>query len=104
MSKKLLLDPILDCLAQIWAPKFFCGFYIRHCSKLPSMKFQGKVMNQTWEKDWNASFGPDFDPDLVLNIFFVSITSTRCYALLQAIIVYNFKKTNEPDLRKWQKI
>ena len=69
MSKKLLLDPILDCLAQIWAPKFFCGFYIRHCSKLPSMKFQGKVMNQTWENDWNASFGPDFDPDLVLNIF-----------------------------------
>ena len=62
MSKKLILDPILDCLAQIWTPKFFCGFYIRHCSKLSSMKLQGKVMNQIWENGWNPSFGPGSDP------------------------------------------
>ena len=27
-QKNLILDPILACLTQIWAPKFFCGFYL----------------------------------------------------------------------------
>ena len=38
------------------------------------------------------SFGPYFDPNLVPKIFFMAFTSTRYYTLLQAIIVFNFKK------------
>ena len=65
-------------------------------------------MIQTWENGRKCNFGPDlgilarFDPNLAL-IFFVALTSTMCYTWLQAIIVCNFKKTNEPNLRKWQK-
>ena len=33
-----------------------------------------------------------FDPKLVPQIFFVGFTSTRCYTLLQAITVCNFKE------------
>ena len=42
------------------------------------------------------SFRPDFDP----KNFFEGFTSTR---LLQANIACNFKKTNEPTFKKWQK-
>ena len=45
------------------------------------------------------SFRADFGPK---NLF-VGFTSTRFYTLLQAIIVCYSRKTNEPNLRKWQK-
>ena len=28
IAENLILDPILACLAQTLAPKFFCGFYL----------------------------------------------------------------------------
>ena len=33
-----------------------------------------------------------FGPNLILKIRFVRFTSTRCYKLLQAIVVRNFKE------------
>ena len=58
-----------------------------HC-----MQFQGKVINQTWKNGKNPSFKPNFTPNLVQKMFFVGFTSTTLYALLQAIIVCNFKE------------
>ena len=45
-------------------------------------------MNQTW-KVGNILFS---DPILGPKIFFMDFTSIRCYELLQAIIVSNFKE------------
>ena len=52
-------------------------------------------MNQTWEIGQKPSFGPNFGPfcpKFGPQIFFMSFTSTRCCALVQAIIVCNFKE------------
>ena len=61
-----------------------------HC-----IKFQGKLMNQTWENGKKTSFGPDFGP-FGLNLgpknFFVDVISTTCYTLLEAIIACNFNE------------
>ena len=59
-------------------PQYFCGFYLDemlcivasyHC-----MQFQGKLMNQTCEKDQKKTvldlILAHFHPDLVLKIFF----------------------------------
>ena len=54
-------------------------------------------MNQTWENGKKPNFGADFGsfwpkfgppPPQI----FMSFISTRCYTLLQAIIVSNFKE------------
>ena len=54
------------------------------------IQYQGKLMNQTWENGRKPSFAPDFGPNLVPIFFFFGFTSTRCYALLQAIIVWDW--------------
>ena len=69
-----------------------------HCPQ-----FQGKLMNQIWENDLKPNLGPDFGPNLVPKKIFVVFTSTWCNKLLQAVIVGISRKTNEPNLRKWQK-
>ena len=53
-------------------------------------------MNQTWE---NGKKNPNFGP----KIFFMGFTSIRCYTLLQAIIICNFKEKYEvgDDLDIW---
>ena len=59
------------------------------------MQLKGKLINQTWDNDKKPGFWPDFgpfDPNLDHKIFFEDFTSTRCYTLLHAIIVYNFKE------------
>ena len=48
-------------------------------------------MNQTWENGKKPNFAP-FGLNLGPQIFFEDFTSTRCYTLLQAIIVYYFKE------------
>ena len=60
-----------------------------HC-----MQFQRKLMNWTWENDKKPSFKPNFGPfgqNLDPKMLFVDFTYTRCYKLLQAIIVRNLK-------------
>ena len=53
-------------------------------------------MNQTWENGKKTNFGSDFGlfwPTFGPHKFFcVGFTSTKCYALLKAIIVCHFKE------------
>ena len=51
-------------------------------------------MNQTFKNDKKPSFGPDFGPHSVPQIFFMGLHSK----LLLYVIS---RKTNEPNLRKW---
>ena len=74
--------------ARLWPkfgpPKFFRKFYLYWMLHLVAsyncMQFQGKLMNQTWEKGKKTSFGSDFDsfgPNLYPKFFFVDFTSAR---------------------------
>ena len=92
-------------------PQYFCGFYLDemlyivasyHC-----MQFQGKLMNQTCEKDKKKnSFRPhfgSFSPRLGSQNFFswvITLLDVQncCKLSLYAIS----KKTSEPNLRKWK--
>ena len=59
------------------------------------MEFPGKLMNKTRKNNKKPNLGPDFGlfgPYLVPKIFFAGFTSSKCYTLLQAIIVCNFKE------------
>ena len=53
-------------------------------------------MNQNLKNGKNKLIlGPiliNFSPNLVRNFFLADLTSTRCYTLLKAIRVYNFKE------------
>ena len=95
MAKKLILDPILACLAHICAPQHFFAGLVRHCSYYYLEQFKGKIMNQTLENDKKPNFGLHFGPNLVLIFFlffFFDFTSTTCYTLLEAISVCTFKE------------
>ena len=58
------------------------------------MQFKGKLMNQTLEMVKKLILGlilARFNPNLAPPIFFfVGFTSTKCYTLLEAIIICNF--------------
>ena len=41
---------------------FFIKLVVRHCSKLSSMQFKGKLINQTWENGKKPNFESDFAP------------------------------------------
>ena len=59
------------------------------------MEFKGKLMNPTDKKKTGkkTNFGSDFLAHIWSpKILFVDFTSARCYTLLQAIIVCNFKE------------
>ena len=61
------------------------------------MQFK-KVMNETWENSEKPNFGSNLDLQI-----FVGFTTTRCYTLLQAIIVYNSKENERTKLEKMAK-
>ena len=77
---------------------FFHEFYLYWLEIVLSYhpkQFTGKLANQTSENSKKPDFGLDFGPfgsNLGLPNFVVSFTSTRCLALLQAIIICNFKE------------
>ena len=130
MAKNLVLGPILALLSQIRAAKFFSkiqfqaqfwpkfgpkklfrGFYLYqilyivasyHC-----MLFQGQLMDQTWENGKKPSFGPHFgpfDPNLVPKNFFSWILPLLDFRNCCKLSLYAIsRKTNELNLRKWQK-
>ena len=58
-----------------------------HC-----IRFQGKVMNEKAENLVSDAILAHSGLNLVPQNIFVGSTSTKCYALLQAIIVFNFKE------------
>ena len=101
MAKKLILDPILACLAHICAPQHFFAGLVRHCSYYYLEQFKGKIMNQTLENDKKPNFGLHFGPNLVL-IFFLFfflilllLDVIHCWKLLLYALS---RKTNEPNL------
>ena len=49
-------------------------------------------MNQTLENGKKSSFKVNFSPNLGPKNFFVGVTSTKYYTLLQNIIVWNLQK------------
>ena len=66
------------------------------------MKFPEKLTNKTWKNDKKLNFGPDFG---LFRLKFGPILSPLdvihcCKLSLFAIL----RKTNEPNVRKWQKI
>ena len=71
------------------------------------MQFKGKLMNKTWENDKKPGFRPDFGPldsHLGSKIFFVDFTSILDVRHCCKLSLYaTSRKTNEQNLRKWQK-
>ena len=82
-KKKIGPDFCLSWL-KFGSQNFFHGF---HLVSYHSMQFQENLMNQTWENGKTPGFRPDFGPNLVPKVFFRGFS-----ALLQAIIVCNFKE------------
>ena len=69
MAKKLILDPILPCLAQIWTAKIFFRvlplLVVWHCSKL---SYYDKKYHHNFESDF-GSFWPKFGPNFFFFFF-----------------------------------
>ena len=63
-------------------------------------------MNHTCENGKEPNFWPNFgtcSPNLGPQIFSVGFTSTRCQKLLQAIIVCDLRKNNDPKSKNGEK-
>ena len=76
-----------------------------HCCKL-SQHAISKLMNQTWKNGKKTIFRHDFvpfDPNLSPKPFFIDLPllEVRHYCKLSLYAIS--RKTNEPNLRKWQK-
>ena len=95
--------------------KTFSGFYLyQQLDIVPiilhPMRFPGKLTNQTAENGEKPNFGPDFDP-FGPNVRFpncsVEFSSASGQTLFHAVKANEEKKTekktNKPNLRKWQK-
>ena len=96
MAKPLIFGPDFGLLDP---QKIFCQvlplLVVRNCSSYRPMQFRGKLMNQLEKMGKKLILGlilACFGPNLVPKNLFVDFTSTRCYALLQAIIVCKFKE------------
>ena len=70
------------------------------------MQFPGKLTNQTSENGQKPDFGPNFDP------FGSNLGPKKFLSLILPLVARNcsrlsfyaiYKKTNLPNLRKWQK-
>ena len=108
-QRKLLTQILENGEKRNFGPQIFFGvlpLLVVSSSKLSSMQFKGKLMNQTWEN------GENLIPDLILarltqiwapKFFFVCFTSTRCQALLQAIIIFDFNENMWSKLKKMAK-
>ena len=109
MAKFQFPDQLWPLSPEFGTKKFFSQIlpllYVRHCCKLSLFAISKKSnepnlrkleKTQLWDQLW--PLWPKFG---IKKIFFKDFTSTACQTLLQAIIVCNFKETNEPNLRKW---
>ena len=99
-----LLQNILGC--PIFFSWILAQLRARHCCKLSLYAISKKTIRQSlrkWKKtSFQTDFGP-FGPKLGAKFFLMKFTSNTCQTLLQAIIFAISRKTNEPNLRKWQK-
>ena len=102
MTNILVSDPILGFLAQIWTKKFFswilhqldvmnyCKLSLYWTSRKTNENKVEKIAKNLVSGPILARFGLNsLHPPK--NIF-VGFTSTKCYALLQAIVERNFKE------------
>ena len=111
MAKSEVSGPTLARFSPNLVPKnFFEHFISTRCyTLLQSMYPISRKSNEPNLRKWQKKplvFGPilaTLAQMWVLKIFFMGFTSTRCYTLLQAIIVYNSRKTNKSNLTKHQK-
>ena len=68
------------------------------------IRFQGKLINQTWEKGKKINFGPDFDPlgqnsgHQFFSLKNLASSVTRYHGHLSSFTI--LEKTNDPILRK----
>ena len=92
MAKSLISDPI-------WPPQnFFMVFFSTSNRKRLSFYVISRKTKEPhltkWQKKPNfRSYFGSIGPSLSLKIFLQVFTSNRCYTLLQAIIVCNFKES-----------
>ena len=66
MTKNLILDLILACLAPVWAPNFFLWVLslldVRHCRKLSSFVISRITYDPNSRKYQKLHFGPELGP------------------------------------------
>ena len=78
---------------------------VLHCCKLSLYAISRKLMMQTGENGKKPSFMLDFSsfgPNLGPKKFFVYFASTTYYCCKLSLYATS-RKTNKPNLRKWQK-
>ena len=102
MAKKLILDPILPCLAQIWTAKIFFRvlplLVVWHCSKL---SYYDKKYHHNFESDF-GSFWPKFGPNFFF-FFFRGFYLYYIFKLFKFIILSNLKENQLTKLEKMAK-
>ena len=67
------------------------------------MSFRRQLMGHASENGIKLNIGPDFQPfgrNVHPEFVFVSFLSTSSKTLFQAIILWNLKETNKPNLRE----
>ena len=64
------------------------------------VQYQGKIMMQPWENGKYPNFGPILRPQKLLSRVLPMLVVKKCSKLSTYVIS---TKTNEPNLKKWQK-
>ena len=89
-------------LEHTQVPNFF-SWILAQLSLYAISKKTNRQRLRKWQKtSFRTDFGP-FGPKLGAKFFLMKFTSNTCQTLLQANIFAISRKTNEPNLRKWQK-
>ena len=107
MAKNLVWGPILAPLTQIWAQKFFRGFYMYQMLDIVAnyhcMQVQGKLMTKLEKMAKNLVLVPILAPLAQIwpaKFFFKNLAPrvTRCYGQLSSCTIS--EKINDPISRK----
>ena len=77
-----------------------CNFVQYHEKLMMQLWENGELRFQTLKK---PTFGPDFDPNLVPKILLWALSLVDVIHCCKLSFHVISKKTNEPNLRKWQK-
>ena len=109
MVKKLILDPILACLAQILTPRIFWQVLplqvVSNCSKLSTYAIQMKTKESNLKKWQKTELGLDFGSfgqNLGLKIFLCGFYLYQILHSCKLLLYVISRKTNLLNLRKQQ--
>ena len=102
MLNNIIIKKIIS--VPIWATKLFfeVSALLDMLDTIPScnlVQYQGKLMLQPWENFKNPNFGPSLGPPIFLWVLPLQVVR-QCSRLSSYAIS---RKTNEPNLKKWQK-